>query len=665
MPIARRASVPWWWHLVLALILVISGSLVRWGQDDESPTEDEFAHLARGIAYWTTGDTRLSYAHPPLANALVTIGVASDDDIPDITTFTRSFDKRMDSGSVASGLIKKDYPSMRDKLLRAREAMTWVFLVGVAYAYFWALRIVGWPAAVAAAVFVGFNPTIIAQARYVTTDLPAGVAIAMAVGEFSRYLAGDGGRHTTWVTMPLALAGAILSKHSAALLAPMFVGVGFVVVLLRAGIFREHGRIKGLLRFAGHGAFAALVALLAINAAYRFQHTGLTVDEILERPEPRYWISSPYKGELLEEMTPLSKLPGSLPIPLPYTEIFGLGCIRAQNERGYPMSSFFGEPSKKGHWLYFPTLLLFKTPIVVLVLVLVGGPLALWRLRMRPPLAVTVVTVLALLFLAMSMRSNLNMGFRHALPVETMLCMVAAAIWGGAWAWLGDTPWRRGALSLPWPRWRSWGSRRARTTSVGSTTSSGASAGTRSTRWATTGGKIASSSWSWWSATSSSRSTTTSRPARGSSRSSTTSCATPRSSAARCPPRRRGWRSTCSRSRPGPSASSTSRGSSPCSGSTTTCTCTGCRPGTPRRARRRRAARRRATRPRSPSSTRPRPPRPRRRRPRPRRPRPRPRPRRPSRPTTTSRPPTAMTSSTRRSSSSGGAPLLGAAACRS
>lgn len=439
---------PWWWHLVLALVLVVSGSLVRWGQEDESPTEDEFAHLARGIAYWTTGDTRLSYAHPPLANALVTIGVASDDDIPDITTFTRSFDKRVDSGSVASGLLKKDYPSMRDKLLRARQAMTWVFLVGVAYAYFWGLRIGGWPAAVAAAVFVGFNPTIIAQARYVTTDLPAGVAIAMAVGEFSRYLAGDGGRHTTWVTMPLALAGAILSKHSAALLAPMFVGVGFVVVMLRAGIFREHGRIKGLLRFAGHGAFAALVALLAINAAYRFQHTGLTVDEILERPEPRYWISSPYKGELLEEMTPLSKLPGSLRIPLPYTEIFGLGCIRAQNERGYPMASFNGEPRKKGHWLYFPTLLLFKTPIIVLALVLIGGPIALWRLRMRPPLAVTVVTVLALLFLAMSMRSNLNMGFRHALPVETMLCMVAGAIWGGAWAWLGDTPWRRAGLSL-------------------------------------------------------------------------------------------------------------------------------------------------------------------------------------------------------------------------
>ena len=86
---------------------------------------------------------------------------------------------------------------------------------------------------------------------------------------------------------------------------------------------------------------------LAINAAYRFQHTGLTVDEILERPEPRYWISSPYKGELLEEMTPLSKLPGSLPIPLPYTEIFGLGCIRACRDlaRDYALERHsFGGP---------------------------------------------------------------------------------------------------------------------------------------------------------------------------------------------------------------------------------------------------------------------------------------------------------------------------------
>lgn len=444
----RGSAVRWWHHLVLVLVLVVSGSLVRWGQANESPTEDEWAHLTRGIVYWTTGDTRLSYAHPPLANALVTIGVAQDDDIPDFTTYTRSFGKRVDSGRVALGFIKHDYASAKDKLRRAREAMTWVFLAGVAYAYFWGLRLLGWPTAVIAAVFVGFNPTVMGQARYVTTDLPAGIAIFIAVGEFSRHLVGDGGRHTRWVTMPLALAAAMLAKHSAALLVPMFAVVGLCLVLARRGIYRGHGRLFGLGRFFVHTTFVAMVVLLAINAAYRFQHTGLTVDEILERPEPKYWISSGYKDQMLEEMTPLPELPGSWRIPLPYTELFGLGCMRAQNKRGYPMAMFWGEHTSKGTWLYFPTMLLFKTPVVILVLVLLGGPLALWRLRMRPPLAVTIMVVIALMYLALAMRSQLNMGVRHALPVEVMLSMIAAVILGAVWATWGTTARRRAGVGL-------------------------------------------------------------------------------------------------------------------------------------------------------------------------------------------------------------------------
>ena len=37
------------------------------------PTVDEPNHLTRGVALWQTGDPRLSFAHPPLANALTAI----------------------------------------------------------------------------------------------------------------------------------------------------------------------------------------------------------------------------------------------------------------------------------------------------------------------------------------------------------------------------------------------------------------------------------------------------------------------------------------------------------------------------------------------------------------------------------------------------------------
>lgn len=421
-------------HLVLVAVVLLAAGLVRWGQADESPTEDEWAHLTRGIAIWTTGDTRLSYAHPPLANAIVTAGIAIDGDAPDVTR-SSGWTRRVDPGTVALDWIRRDYDSAREHLMQARRAMTWFFVVGLVYVYWWCTALFGWPAGVAAAILFGFNPTIIAQARYVTTDLPAAVTIMVAVGEFIRHAAGRSGWRTTWITVPLALGAAILTKHSALLLVPILGGAGLVLALCRVGWFSGLSRGRAIARWALHLAGSGALVLLTINVGYGFQESGMTVDEVLERPEPQYWISKPYKGEMLETVTPLAKLPGSVRVPVPYTELFGLGCIAAQNARGYPLSTFFGEPTRHGHVLYFPTLLLFRTPIVVLVLLASVVPLA-FRRRFRLPLTpVLLLVAVAGAFLLMAMRAKLNMGVRHALPVEVFLAVVAAVV---ATAWWRD-----------------------------------------------------------------------------------------------------------------------------------------------------------------------------------------------------------------------------------
>jgi hypothetical protein len=68
-----------------------------------------------------------------------------------------------------------------------------------------------------------------------------------------------------------------------------------------------------------------------------------------------------------------------------------------------------------GSWYYFPFAMLVKTPIATLVAALLAGLLVL-RIRPRGWTAIALA-VPFLLYLVMAMRTNLNIGIRHILPV--------------------------------------------------------------------------------------------------------------------------------------------------------------------------------------------------------------------------------------------------------
>src|SRR6185295_15236136 len=106
----------------------------------------------------------------------------------------------------------------------------------------------------------------------------------------------------------------------------------------------------------------------------------------------------------------------------------GLLGVAAQDALGVYPSYAFGEVRSQGRWWYFPAALLLKTPLALLA---AAGALALSR-RPRPentgwpgpealPLAATAV-----LYLAVAMRSNYNIGLRHLLPVLPLLYLPLA-----------------------------------------------------------------------------------------------------------------------------------------------------------------------------------------------------------------------------------------------
>ncbi|MFZ5897264.1 MAG: phospholipid carrier-dependent glycosyltransferase [Myxococcota bacterium] len=421
----------------LTFLLIIVGLLMAFawrGIRQDSPTEDEWAHLVRGIGYYQTRDMRMHVQHPPLANLLDGLPSAFDQN-PDVTQM-----KTWQEG-YAPGLeyIRNDYEHARAQLFRGRYVATLFFLGLVVYAFYFCLSMFGWPTAAAAAALLAFNPTLIGQARYVATDMPVTTFAVIATGELARYLIDK----RRIYTLALALAGLVLSKHSGIVLLGMVVFLAFLAACFGRGFFRDEASFpKRLLRWLGHFALAGAIVLLAINVVYKFDRTFMTVSDILSAPEPQHWVTKNYKGEMLEQRSPLPRLPGELRIPLPYSYLFGLFAVQEQNRGGYP-TYFMGVQSHDGNPWYFPVLLLTKNPPATLALLAIGV-FAWLRLRKRktperagPGEAGPGETVLGLsiptacflamsvLFLAFIMRSRLNMGVRHGIPVMA-LCSVLA-----------------------------------------------------------------------------------------------------------------------------------------------------------------------------------------------------------------------------------------------
>ena len=422
-------------HLALALALVTMSLMMAWGSHEDSPTEDELTHMVRGIAYWQAPDTRLSYGHPALGNAWTALPVAFDADNPRIERLSGW--KTATAAKITKAYLEKDYGRARDQLMRSRYAAMALGLLLVSYLYYWSRSLFGIRTALAVLALTAFNPVIIAQCRYVTTDPCAMLGFVVGVGEFIRYL--RGGKFSIFL-MPLGLSLGLLTKYSGVVLVPFALLVGAVVCGMGLGRFQGLPTAKRWLELGKHLAIASVITLLAVNVTYKFNDTGLTVGQILDKPEPRYWVSSRY-DDLLERFTPLPKLPRGLRVPVPYTYIFGIAGIRGHTTAGFS-SYYWGERIQKAPKSYFPVLLAIKTPLPELLLLAAGAVLLAKRRRLK--LEVAAVMAGAGVFLLVATRSNLAMGVRHVLPVIPLLGVLAARsfdqlwdLWPKLWARVG------------------------------------------------------------------------------------------------------------------------------------------------------------------------------------------------------------------------------------
>jgi hypothetical protein len=307
-------------------------------------------------------------------------------------------------GCLTSGCDLETVNASEGRRLIVR-AGSMVFALALALLLFrWGARLFGPIGGLVTLWLAVFDPTFLGHGKQVTSDVAVATFMTAAVYAFWRRRDVPG----PWplVACALATAGAILSKLTGLLLAPI---LGLLVAVDLARAWRSGARptARQIGRAVARIAAFAIAVMVLINAAYLFKGS-------FRRARDYQWTSETFRRHVT----------WPVPIPLPRVFVQGLDYSSYLQEnpetaRGY--NYVLGELNRDGRWYAFPLMVLLKTPLAVFVLAALGmrsaGPPAL-----GPLLAIPFAVVL----LFFSLCVDPQLGIRYVLPALPMLTLAAA-----------------------------------------------------------------------------------------------------------------------------------------------------------------------------------------------------------------------------------------------
>ena len=388
------------------LAVMAAAQFVAVGLD--SQIVDEGYHLRNGYIFLKTGRPNPDTEHPPLAQALSALPLLLLDlRIPERPTTNAG------EWSADAEFLYHNTHSAETLLWLSRSMKVLLTLALGAFLAWWTRRHFGAAAGVAALALYGFDPNFIAHGHYVTTDVPAAFGFLGGCLSWGAFLRSGRARAAAICGVVTGLALAV--KFSALLLLPLY-----------AFLYLWHGYRQAA---GAHGEYRCSIGHFVKGTAVVLAVAGATV-----------WAAFAFET-------------GPWPAPSFFHGVFNLTHHNARGHPGY----LLGMTSAGGWWYYFLVVALVKTPAGVLLLFLLavgaaftiisgGGTsaAALRMLRARPEWF--ILTIPPLVYFALCLRSNINIGVRHMLPVYPFAFIWMAAVLFGPHSRRLDGFYRRAAL---------------------------------------------------------------------------------------------------------------------------------------------------------------------------------------------------------------------------
>jgi 4-amino-4-deoxy-L-arabinose transferase-like glycosyltransferase len=340
-------------------------------------TADEAAHISCGMELLSSGNYHYEHQHPPLTRVMVALGPylmgERTTGLPEMTY---------------DGLVLLYKSGRYDALLAASRAGNLpLFWLACLFTFLWGRRMAGPPGG-ALAVFVFTTlPLVLAHGGLSTTDM--GLTAFFAAASYGLVLCVSEPGWKNGMLFGVLLGGMALSKFSgfAYLPAAAAVSVAGWWWKERPGAARVTAEAR---RAAAPVALGLGVSVVVVWAGYLFSFGKSG------------WFS----------------------FPVPFPELFsGIDQVKKHNAEGH-LAYLLGDLSMKGWWLFFPLLILVKTPIAALLAA--GAGLGVKR-RSEGAWPGWLPWAVMGAMLAVAMSGRINIGLRHLLPGFVFLAVSAGS----------------------------------------------------------------------------------------------------------------------------------------------------------------------------------------------------------------------------------------------
>jgi 4-amino-4-deoxy-L-arabinose transferase-like glycosyltransferase len=402
---------------------------------DDSITPDEFEHVTAGYSYLKTGNGWLNVYHPPLFKDIAALPLmfAHLNDPFKMTCWQEHQKSR-----VIENFFFELGNDPQTIIRLARLPMILGALLFLAYYYIRIRREYGEAIGLTSLVLLGASPTFIAHSRFVHSDVVATAFFFISICSFVQFLKMPS--RSSFFAAALCTGVALLAKASLLVLLPFYAVLSLVWVLIS---YDQDQRRKFLTTIWGRyvRCVASILAMAAIAMIVVMAYYQAHVQNLSQEFQHSYNVQCfAGKSNTLAPLVVTALDQSELTRGLSW---YLTGVVAQAIHIGYggheQPSNLLDHYYFGGTPLYFPVLFLTKEPIsslAMIALALCVSACFWWKNRKSLNVIVlarehflAVAAILFVLFYSgIAVAVQLNIGFRHFIPVIPFLYMTAALI---------------------------------------------------------------------------------------------------------------------------------------------------------------------------------------------------------------------------------------------
>jgi hypothetical protein len=434
--------------IALGVVILVSTSLMLFAAWTDSATSDEPPHIAAGYGYIHERDSRLNPEHPPLIKALSALPLVFIDPFfpSDAPEWENGEEKQWEIGRI---FLYESGNDPHQLLFLARLIPILITLLVTLLIFFVARRLFGSTWALFPTTLFALSPTVLAHGHYVATDLPGAFGVLLAITLFVKALQEPSQKRLIIAGLAFGLAQAI--KFSSILLIPFFLVLAGAWAVIASPSTRKEYR-SALAFFSKSLTTTVCVFLIGYALVIYPLYFLFTRNYPIEKQVSDTELSlqnvrgGPTKSG--ENCVPLRCVAEATIIAAgndalrPFAQYaLGIQEVQERIRSGNP-KYFFGELTNDRIALYFPVVFSLKESIPALLFLMLAAFVSLgvfvrsaqeknFAQRVSDSLQnhflLYALGLFVYLYIIITLRSPLQLGVRHLLPIIPPLYILITA----------------------------------------------------------------------------------------------------------------------------------------------------------------------------------------------------------------------------------------------